>query len=105
MSRQYELFDSIPDAEKSRAAMAFESFKPTMLKLQQEGYSSIDKDWWRSRWHDWLGYKGCDTEREWKRKHELDLLFPDVWGLYANEFMGEFAFLNPQPTTMRKNDE
>jgi PRTRC genetic system protein E len=63
--------------------LSFEGFHPRLLKLQKE-HSSFDQDWWRSRWHDWIDMKADDPE--WKKKHELELIWPKVWERYKDQF-------------------
>lgn len=84
---QATLFDAIPDLEKNQAAIAFELFRPTFEKLQRDGLGG-GRDWWRSRWYEWVGYSGHDSHAEWKRKNDLERCFPDAWAIYEQVFRG-----------------
>lgn len=68
------------------AFAAFEQFKPTLEKLRKEGLRSGSYDWWKSRWYEFVDYKGNDSYSERIRKNDLEKLFPKVWQIYQGEF-------------------
>lgn len=82
---QPSLFDPIPPDARRFASVAFETFRPVMEKLKAT-LSPSGYWWWRSRWYEWVGYKGSDSHAEWQKKHDVDRAFNDVWELFETEF-------------------
>ena len=69
-----------------KVVSVFEQFKPTLKKLQSEGFRSGGYDYWKSRWYEFVRWTGNETKDERKVKHELELLFPDVWQNFKSAF-------------------